>query len=80
MMTDIETKNIDVQAIAGKTLLKLSQLEQLNIGDILKLDRTINEPVDVYANGALVAKGRVMVSDGKLGILITEIIKNGVDK
>ncbi len=78
-MSNIQTKNINVQAIAGKTLLKSSQLEQLNVGDILKLDRTINEPVDICANGALVAKGRVMVSDGKLGIIITEIIKNGVD-
>ncbi len=79
MMNDFQKKCVNVQAVAGKTLLKLSQLEELKIGDVLKLERKIDEPIDIYANDALVAKGRVVVSDNKLGILVTEIIKNGVD-
>ncbi|MBQ1612964.1 MAG: FliM/FliN family flagellar motor switch protein [Alphaproteobacteria bacterium] len=71
--------SVCVQAVAGKTLLNLGQLNSLQIGDILQLDRRIDEPVDIYVNKALYAKGKVVVADNNLGIVITELIKSGVD-
>ncbi len=71
--------SVCVRAVAGKTLLNIKQLDSLKAGDILQLDKKIDETVDIYANEALVAKGRVVVADNKLGIVITELIKNGVD-
>lgn len=72
--TDI---TVNVRAVAGKSLLNFGQLDNLQKGDILKLDHKITEPIDIYANNALVAKGRVVVIDNKLGVVITELTSNG---
>lgn len=42
---------------------------------VIELERKVGEPVDVYLNDRLVARGEVVVEDDKLGITMTEIIK-----
>jgi flagellar motor switch protein FliN/FliY len=42
-------------------------------GTIIELDKLAGEPVDVKANGVLIAKGEVVVIDEKFGVRITEI-------
>ena len=69
---------VNIQAVAGRSLLNFKQFNCLKEGDVISLDRTIDEAVDIYANGALVAKGRVVTIDDKLGISITELVKNGI--
>ena len=51
------------------TVLKLGR------GAVIELERKVGEPVDVFLNNRLVARGEVVVVDDKLGITMTEIIK-----
>jgi flagellar motor switch protein FliN/FliY len=51
-----------------KDLLKLTQ------GSIIELDRIAGEPVDIYVNGKLMAKGEVVVVNDRFGVRVTEII------
>ena len=67
---------VKVSAILGKTKMKISQLLKLNKGAIIELDRKVGESIDVYVNNNLVARGEVVVVDDKLGITMTEIVKN----
>ena len=45
--------------------------------DVLELDRKIGEAIDIYVNNRLVARGEVVVVDERLGVTMTEIIKDG---
>jgi len=67
---------VKVSAILGKTQMKISSLLKLNKGAIIELDRKVGEAIDIYVNNNLVARGEVVVVDDKLGITMTEIVKN----
>ena len=67
---------VKVSAILGKTKMKVSHLLKLNKGAIIELDRKVGEAIDIYVNNNLVARGEVVVVDEKLGITMTEIVKN----
>ena len=43
---------------------------------MLELDRRVGEAIDIYVNSRLVARGEVVVVDDRLGVTMTEIIKN----
>jgi len=67
---------VQVSAVLGRTTMQVSQLLKLGRGAVINLDRRIGEPIDVYVNNRLVARGEVVVVDDKLGITMTEIVKS----
>ncbi len=71
---------VNVSVVAGKTRLSLRQLADLKEGSVLELDKTADEPVELYVNGVLAARGKLMLSGSELGICITEIVIDGGDK
>ena len=50
---------------------------QLGQGSVLELDRKVGEAIDIYVNNRLVARGEVVVVEDRLGVTMTEIIKDG---
>ncbi len=68
---------VQISAVIGKTTLSVSQLLKLTSGSILELDRKVGEAIDIYVNNRLVARGEVVVVDERLGVTMTEIIKDG---
>ncbi len=67
---------VSVQAVIGRTKLEVADLLQLGPGSVLELDRRVGEAIDIYVNARLVARGEVVVVDDRLGVTMTEIIKN----
>src|SRR3954447_6268329 len=66
---------VQLSAVLGKTTMPVSQLLRLGRGAVVELDRKVGEPVEIYVNNRLVARGEVMIVDDHLGITMTEIIK-----
>jgi len=62
-------------AVLGKTRMSVDDVLKLGRGAVIELERKVGEPVDVYLNDRLVARGEVVVVDDKLGITMTEIIE-----
>ncbi|MDP2700018.1 flagellar motor switch protein FliN [Thalassospira sp.] len=69
---------VRVSTVIGKSQIKVSQLMRLTRGAVLELDRKVGEPVDIYVNNRLVARGELVVVDDRLGVTITEVIKSGM--
>jgi flagellar motor switch protein FliN/FliY len=67
---------VSVQAVIGRTTIEVSKLLELTEGSVLELDRRVGEAIDIYVNSRLVARGEVVVVDDRLGVTMTEIIKN----
>ncbi len=58
----------------GRSRIPIRSLLQLNQGSVVELDRAAGEPLDVYANGTLVAHGEVVVVNEKFGIRLTDVV------
>ncbi len=72
----IEDVPVEVTVVLGETTIKVDDLLKMGKGAIIELDRKIGEPVELYVNERCVAKGEIVVVDNKIGITMTEIIKN----
>ncbi len=68
---------VAISAVLGKCGLSVAQLLKLGPGSVLELDRKVGEAIDIYVNNRLVARGEVVVIDERLGVTMTEIIKDG---
>lgn len=72
--------HVKISAVLGKTNMSVNDVLKLGRGAVIELERKVGEPVDVYLNDRLVARGEVVVVDDKLGITMTEIIKASKNK
>src|SRR3954464_562502 len=68
---------VNISAVLGRASLSVAQLLQLGQGSVLELDRKVGEAIDIYVNNRLVARGEVVIVDERLGVTMTEIIKDG---
>ena len=68
---------VNISAVLGRTHLSVAQLLRLTQGSVLELDRKVGEAIDIYVNNRLVARGEVVIVDDRLGVTMTEIIKDG---
>lgn len=68
---------VNVSAVLGKVHLDAHSLLKLKAGSVVELDRKVGEAIDIYVNNRLVARGEVVVVDERLGVTMTEIIKDG---
>ena len=66
---------VRVSAVLGRSQIKVSHLLKLGRGAVVELDRKVGEPIDIYVNNRLVARGEVVVVEDRLGVTMTEIIK-----
>ena len=66
---------IKVSAILGNARLKVKDVMKMRKGEVVELDRSVGDAIDIWVNNRLVARGEVVVVEDKLGITMTEIIK-----
>ena len=57
----------------GKTDLPIKKVLELTKGSIVTLNKAAGEPVELYANGKLIAFGEVVVIEDNFGLRITHI-------
>ena len=67
---------VKISAVLGKAVLPVNQLLKLSRGAVIELDRRVGDPIEVYVNDRLVAKGEVVIIEDRLGITMTEIIRS----
>lgn len=66
---------VQISVILGSTSMQVSQLLKLGRGAVVELNRKVGEPIDIYVNNRLIAKGEVVVVEDRIGVTMTEIIK-----
>jgi len=65
---------LDVSVELGRVKMLVNDLLQLGQGSIIELNKPSGEPVEIYINNKLIARGEVVVVDEKLGIRVTDVI------
>lgn len=68
---------VEISVVLGKSHLRVNQLLKLGRGAVVELDQKTNEPVEIYANDILVARGEVVITEGdRIGVTLTELVKS----
>ncbi|MET3824924.1 flagellar motor switch protein FliN/FliY [Sphingomonas sp. PvP055] len=66
---------VKVQAVLGRARIAIGELMQLKAGAVIELDRRVGEPVDIFVNNRLIARGEVVMIENSLGVTLTEIVR-----
>ncbi len=61
----------------GRTRLTIAELMRLGEGSVVELERMADEPLDVFVNGTLVARGEAVVVGERFGLRLTEVVGGG---
>ena len=69
-------ENIDVKLTVevGGAEIKLRELLRINEGSVIELERLAGDPLDILANGTMIAKGEVVMVGERYGVRFTEIV------
>ena len=82
-MTDRDVSTIDtgldklkVQLIVelGRTVKTIKEISEMTEGIIMAVEKIAGEPIDIFVNNVLFAKGEVVVIDENFGVRFVEII------
>jgi len=71
LLADVD---LDVTIELGRTEMLVEDVLRLGQGSVVELDKLAGDPVDVYVNGRLVARGEVLVLNDNFCIRISEIV------
>jgi flagellar motor switch protein FliN len=77
-MDTLDTIEVDISVELGAAVLPIHHLLRLGRGAVIELDALETDPLRIYANNTLIARGEVHVDEGHLSIEIThKLLKRG---
>ena len=65
---------VRVDVVLGEARMPIETLLNLGPSEIVALEKKTNEPVDIYVSDRLMARGRLVVANGELGVKLSEIV------
>ncbi|MGP1346407.1 MAG: flagellar motor switch protein FliN [Phycisphaerales bacterium] len=66
--------NLHVKIELGRTKMLIEDVLRLSAGSVVELDKLAGDPVDVFVNERLVARGEVLVLNDNFCVRVNEII------
>lgn len=64
---------LEITVELGGATMKIRELLEINEGAVMVLSERDEEPVNIYIKDKLIARGDIIVQNGKYGIQITEV-------
>jgi flagellar motor switch protein FliN/FliY len=64
---------LQISAVLGQTNLALRDVVAMQAGSVFELDKLSADPIDLYVNNILIARGEVVVVDDKYAVKISEL-------
>jgi flagellar motor switch protein FliN len=74
LIRDVE---LDLKIELGRTQMYLEDVLKLRQGSVVPLDKLAGDPVDIYVNGRLIARGEVLVMNDNFCVRVAELIAGG---
>jgi flagellar motor switch protein FliN/FliY len=66
--------SLQVSVELGRTRMTVESLLRLSQGSVVELNRVAGEPLDIYVNNKLMARGEAVVIKEKFGVRITDVL------
>jgi flagellar motor switch protein FliN/FliY len=70
----LQDVDLDLRIELGRTQMHLEDVLKLKRGSVVPLDKLAGEPVDVFVNGRMVARGEVLVLNDNFCVRVTELV------
>ncbi len=64
--------SVEISVILGKSRMPIHQLLKMGRGAVIELNALVDDPVLIYANNRLIARGEIMVSGENVAVTVTE--------
>ena len=71
-MSTLDEIEVDITVELGAATMPIHHLLRMGRGAIIELNTSENDPLAVYANNTLIAKGEIKVEEGQLSLTVTE--------
>ncbi len=71
LVRDVE---LDVKIELGRTHMYLEDVLKLSKGAVVPLDKLAGDPVDIYVNGRLIARGEVLILNDNFCVRVAELV------
>ncbi len=65
---------LEISVELGRVRMMISELLQLGQGSVIELNKLAGEPLEIFVNQKLIARGEVVVVNEKFGIKMTDIL------
>ena len=65
---------LDVSIEVGRTKMLVRDLLMMDEGYVIELSKGASDPLDVYVNSRLIARGEVVLVNDKLGLRLTDVV------
>ena len=65
---------LEVSVEVGRSRILVRDLLQLQEGSLVELDKLAGEPLDLYVNSRLIARGEAVVVNDKFGLRLTDVV------
>lgn len=65
---------LQITVEVGRTRLSIQDLLQLGQGSVIELEKLAGEPLDIFVNGKIIARGEAVIVNEKFGVRLTEIL------
>ena len=65
---------LQISVEVGRCKILLKDLLEMGTGQIIELDKSADEPLDLYVNSRLIAKGKPVLVGDKFGIKLTDVV------
>lgn len=65
---------LQVTVEIGRSRILVKDLLQMVEGYVVELDKLAGEPLDLYVNARLIARGEVVLVNEKLGLRLTDVV------
>jgi flagellar motor switch protein FliN/FliY len=73
-LRNLKDVELDLRIELGRTELLIEEVIKLREGSVVALDKLAGDPVDILANGRLIARGEVLVLNDNFCVRIAEIL------
>ena len=70
----LQDVDLDLRIELGRTEMFLEDILKLKRGSVVPLDKLAGDPVDIYANGRLIARGEVLVLNDNFCVRVAELL------
>ena len=74
-LEDVYDIPVEVSVVLGSVVMQVSQLMKMGRGAVIELETKVGEPVDIYVNNRLIARGEIVTVEERLAVSMTEIVK-----
>lgn len=65
---------LNVSVEVGRSKILIKDLMQMREGNVIELDKLAGEPLDLYINSRLIARGEAVLVNDKFGLRLIDVV------